>query len=135
MRKSRISPETKEKILELLAVGGRSQQSIAEEFGLRQTTVSAIKIAAAKQSDIINITDDKTNGAIATISGKTGIQAFHYKAITALDDASSWRFVEKQASIEALRMAIDVAELASAAWKDAAMHLRNITNGKKEPSK
>ncbi len=113
-RRGRLSAETTEAILADLD-GGQTQTDIAAKYNVSQPCVSLIQKRAA-----FNGVNGHKNDR--PVPGTTGTRAFVQKAWMSSFDAGSWGDVGKQA-IER-QMAIDAAEMVSAAWKEAANKLR-----------
>ena len=112
--------ERRELILEKLS-NGATQKEVAEEFGIKQSNVSLIQKKAAIRH---GVTKQETIEKPESISKETGTRAFIYKAWSSHDDAKeAWRDVGKT-ELE-VELAIDAADMAAAAWKDAALKIRN----------
>jgi hypothetical protein len=106
-------------IIQKLA-NGSTQKEIAAECGISQAYVSEIQRKAAMSYSESNDEPEKPK----SVSVNSGTRSFMFKASSSRDDArEAWRDVGKTA-VEA-ELAADAAELAAAAWKEAALKLRN----------
>jgi len=108
-----ISEDIKKRVLQALSEG-QSQTSIAAEFGMQQPQISYIQKRAAI----------KIGGGETTTSKNIKTLSFIEMAMSSFQDATSWRDISASATSIELQIAINTAESASVAWKEAADKLK-----------